>query len=362
VTNYTVALGSAFTLSATRAMVGALDGGYFVTIDTGSPYDLYLHNVSAPTVAVDTAVGSYDNFDGYVIANDAGDLYIMDYVSSTTRRLNRVTQSGGVLSVTNMGTATVPLGGFAAPLHLTHDGSQIVGRPLGGDGAMAISTSNASAAYTSAGAGHNLRLLSAPAADRYLAYCLDDYQFELWDGPGNALLDSLTGESDLDWEDGFYPTGANRIFGAWSNSTLAAAERRIGVIDATGDALSWAWGPSTVTTDWVGDPLQAYSACWGSIAAFMPGDTGTTDGSLYVVDTLTGAVSSSSISTYMDGVDSSRAIGFAGAGNVVAFHFNGTDGWTTWTVTPLPATTTPAYLRQRQSPKRTPSRVSYRVA
>ena len=336
---------------------------YTLALNTAgtAAFDLRLYHVSDPTTAVGTAAGNFYAY--YSAQNDAGDLYWTHDRGASSQTLYKITRTGNTPVATNMGTATnMPFGGWYEPLHLTHDGTQFV--TGNGSDIYGITTATAGSAYFTslAGLGHSGgRAIAAPAANRFLAFCTTHTAVELWDGPNDTLLDSVNDAvlgSFFNYGQ-WSPAGADRTFvAAQTSGTAYPREYTVGVLDSAGDALTWAWGPTTQVTDWNAGSGDAAVATWGGAAVFMDGEGSPSGGtvSAYIVDTTTGAVTASAATSTYAGVGVlDESIGFAGADYVVAFHLGWKFSiWDAAAVPPDPVYPRPIgkslHLRQRQTP------------
>jgi hypothetical protein len=247
------------------------------------------------------------------------------------------------------------------------DGAQVLLRQAANTKrCVGLSTVDASQDFdldTTTGHASGYGIIGHPTTDRVLTYCYTHYDVELWDGPGGTLLSSLD-DSSFYFTPAAFPaswaTVGDRLTFAVSDMDLGVdpVELSLGLLSSAADTLAWSWSQVGYATDWVNSDTSVSQslATWGDVAFFGSRTTSSGTASVYVVDTPAQAIYTGGPSVYAPGIFT-NSVGFAGADTVVAFRgFVGTPDWAIWSVVGPPAG--PTYLRQRQSPVRSPSRVS----
>lgn len=359
--------------SSSLALIGPAPDGYFAIESASASFAFIdLRSVSDPTTTVGTAsIGARSGrATGW---NASGDTYYAYKNSSpNSYTIVNVAQSGGALSIGTIATGigTVAFDGvMVAP-----DNTQVL--PYSGlsDWVTAVDVATGTRQWTvNLGAlGHLGGMLSQPAVDQFIWKCNTHNDLELWNGAGTALLDSMsyaiTGAS-LGSAVGVVPAEHQTFVSLDISANSDPKDIYIGSISSSGSALAWDWGPTTVTTNWTNGTASAkftpIPAAWAgtNVAVVTPFDTVTTPSSsvsMVVVDLATQQTFSATADTLTSeavGFFSSGAYFFAfcGPGSIVKVPRTSSGNSTgIWSVL---YTVGRALLRQRQSPKRTPSRV-----
>ena len=371
-TTYTITLDGTFAPAGTVSednLRGGLGGGYFYTT-ADSIQKIRLWNVSDLTAPKDTIdVGSSSsNIIFRAAQNNAGNCYVTRTITAgSSYRLASVTNSGDTLAVTTIGTVAVSSG---QGLFVGADDSQVLCVSAGT--AIAWNTSNAGTAYAvNYNSGHSSTVLITPAPDYFIGYCSTHTDYELWSGTAGSVVASIN--DDYSWTDSkvaMTPVDVDRTFVAGYTSSTNPKEYRLGVLSSAGGALSWEWGPTTLVTNWARSTavtISPYVVSWGNRVLLGPkldiDGSPPVDASWYVIDANTGEVSASDANPYTGagiGTNNNTGAVWASASYFVIWPgIANTQDWSTWLVTALRSGFT--YLRQRQSPKRTPSRVSWKA-
>lgn len=340
-----------------RFPAGGFGGGYFLTLKPGLRI-IETWQVDDPTTMLDSFDGGATNYFQGFARNNAGDVYaIRNTSTSSIKTLARITQSAGALTVTDVGdwTASTPTSGL---LYLSADDSEIVYQQLSPRRTMGLSTTDASTNFDIlwSTTAHNGWVVACPAPDRFISYCSTHTDYELWEGSTTTLLDSMA--DDTGQAEDVYPcsVGLNEVMWVARSGTET---HTIGLLDTSADTLAWRWGPTTLSTPgWdVMDGIAESRGTLATIAAEADPTFPYSSISFYVVNTATGAVGASTASTLIgQGATFSYTVGAMWVADDVAIlgpENTDTDDWSAWTIT----STTPTYLRQRQSAVRAPSRV-----
>lgn len=352
--------------TSTDSLLGGLGGGYFVTqsgngLPTGT---IYLRAAADVGTTVDSYALS-NTFPDEACFNNSGDCYILTSAGSpsgtTTRTLRSVTQSAGVLSVTSVGSFTMATSATSlSGAWLDPGDSQILLQYAGTSSLSAVDTGTGALDWTSAHTGHSLTPLAMMGGDRYVARCSTHGDFELWDGATDALLDSITIPAASDNRAVMVPTTATTCFYADSFNSTDPLTLGLGLLSTTGDALSWTWGPTELTTAWT-PPPTSYSvdaAAWGAVAAVAPArriyDVAYLSMPLYAVDTATAATKAGVADAIVGQGVSAGEMAWSGSDRLVTHDYDLYSTLASWS-----ALTADSLLRQRQSPRRSPSRVGY---
>jgi hypothetical protein len=366
---YTVSLADTFA-NTTEQLRGTLDNGYFVTSsESAGTITLSLYNVNDPTTVLDTDTSLLNTSGNAFLTaqNNSGSIYAQTYSDASNYLLSSIDESAGALVISNRGTFAVPTATYNQHMWLTPDGGQVLLRQnANGKRCVGLSTVDASQDFdldTSSGHASGYGVAAFPASDRVITYCYTHDAFELWDGPGGTLLDSLDDSSFYFTPAGFpvaWPSiGTHNTFLVVDTDSAAdPRELNLGVLLSSGDTLTMVWQTLGYVTNWAEADTTALqvASVWGGLVFF--GVRTSASGSpisVYVVDYSTGDVyPSPAESAALPGIFD-RSVGWAGPDYVVAFQgFVGTPDWTIWSVL---AAAGPTYLRQRQSPVRAPSRV-----
>lgn len=362
-TRYGLTLGKTWTRpndggSLGRWPSGGLGDGYYVTLKPGLRV-LELWNIQDPTTALDSYSASITTVFRNRARNSSGELYLRrDTATSSIKMLTRVTQSSGVMSVTDIGTFTAGVSATGL-LHLTPDGTEVAFWQSTPRRIMGVSTAAAATNYDIlwSGSGHNPVLLCAPAVDRFIAYCDTHLEYELWEGTTQTLLDSMADNTGR--ASNVYPSCTDTHRTMWA-SLISDEVFEVGCLDTSGDTFAWAWGRNVLSTPgWL--TLDMLIETRGYLASLAPEasiDSPYPAVSMYVCDTRTGQIGSSPSSTLIGaGATFTRSVGAIWVNDdtvVIGPEDSDTDTWSSWVAYPQAAT-----LRQRQSPRRSPSRVGY---
>lgn len=349
-------------LSSGESLIAGLDGGYVVTQSgSGSPSATINLRAVDDLITVASSATVTGEFIDESCCNNAGNAYLLTNASSTTRTLRSITQSSGAISVTSVGTFTVPTGGGNLDASfLDPADTQVLVRYSAIADFSAVNTGTGALDWTSVHTGHSLTALACMGSDRYLAACSTHSDVELWDGATDTLLDSLARDGNRSATEVITPITATSALYAIEVSGSDPNTVRLGLLSTTGDALSFTWGPTDKVTAWTtGTPTDRFvvASAWGTRAVVGPGRriySGTyLSMPVYLVDCATGQVSASTADTSVGYGVYDGELWWSGS-DAFSFHDYHTYATiTTWSVSPA---TTPI-LRQRQSPKRTPSRV-----
>jgi hypothetical protein len=357
------------TWSSTDNLVGGLGDGYFALHD-GTSIELY--NVSAPTTVVDTAAA--DLFRSQFNQNHQGDVwYIWHKIADATIQTVHVTQSGGSLTLDAVGGFSGSLAGNSRRVHVAADSSQLAWHDFGNNIARIIDTSNGSNPYSwdlDNGSHTTAHVVGALGNDCVLVHCVTHSAFEIIDVNAGSLVDDLalpTGMVGLNP----YPyalAAADRYIVVGPKSGTNPIEYHVGTLSTSGGVLSWAAGPDLIAPGWGNNTTYAIVAAWRGVGASAPqtvGDASSANYSVLTVDAANARAFSANEAVLYPGVYD-RQLAWVDADHFVAglTYPNSSSVQQTWSLWGAPAEqlTAPRLLRQRQSPKRTPSRVSYRVA
>lgn len=348
---------------AEDALRGGLGDGYFYTTVTSTDQEIRLWQTADLTGPVDTTYVTGPSNTIYRAAhNNAGDCFVTRRITAgVSYSLAEVSNAGATLSVSSVGTVYV---GTNQSLFVGADPSQVLCQS--GGTAIAWSTSTAGTAYSvdTAASHATTTVLTTPAADYFLGYCSTHTDYELWDGVGGTVVSSLN--DAYSWGSTLVsvcPISTHRTFVAGYTDGTDPKEFRVGVLSSSDDSLAWEWGPTTLTTNWsIGTAIDVspFVTAWGNAVLLGPADEldspPPTTASWYVVDARTGEVSASEPNVYAGsgiGINNNTGAVWAGSNQFVIWPGDANpQDWTAWLATP-----TSALLRQRQSPKRTPSRV-----
>jgi hypothetical protein len=349
--------------SNARFPAGGFGDGYFLTIKPGLQI-IELWQVDSPSTALDSFDGGATNFFEGFARNSVGDVYARRNSSTSTDTvLARITQSSGTLTVTDIGTWTADTS-TSGTLHLSADDSEIVYHQSSPRRTMGLSTTDASVSWDIvwSSTSHNGWVVATPAPDRFICYCSTHTDYELWEGSTATLLDSMNDTYGNGTD--VYPcsVGLNQVMWVEDSGTETHA---VGLLDTSADTLAWAWGPTSLSTPgW--SVITAIAEARGTLATIAPESSPADPDpaiSFYIVDTVTGEIAASPGDTLIgQGAVFTRTVGAMWVADDIAMlgpEATNTSTWSSWTIATL---TAPRLLRQRQSPKRTPSRVSYRVA
>ena len=354
------------TASSSESLLGGLDGGYVITQNGSGLPSGTIKLIAADDLGTTVDSSTLTNtFPAETCANNAGDVYLLTSAgspgSTTTRTLRKCSQSGGTLSVTSVGSFTMAASATALDgSWLDADDSQVLVQYAGTAALSAVNTGTGALDWTSTLTGHSVTPLACMGGDRILVACATHSDIELWDGATPTLLDSLARDSARSATEVIVPLTTTTALYAIMVSSTSPDTLRVGVLSTASDTLSWAWGTTDHVTAWTGtspaDP--GVSACaWGTTGALGPASRVYASGyktvPLYLVNGTTGVISATE-------ADSSVGYGaypdefwWAGSGTFVvhdAYLYATLTSWSTYR-------TGPTYLRQRQSPKRAPSRV-----
>lgn len=341
-----------------RFPAGGFGGGYFLTLKPGLQI-IELWQVDDPTTLLDDFDGGATNYFQNFARNNAGDVYAYrNTATSSNKTLARITQSGGTLTVTDVGTWTASTS-TSGIMYLSADDSEIVYQQISPRRTMGLSTVDASTNFDIlwSSTSHNGWVVATPAPDRFISYCSTHTDYELWEGSTTTLLDSLN--DDTGQAEDVYPcsVGLNQVL--WV-SRSGTATHNVGLLNTSSDTLYWSWGPTSLSTsDW--STMDAIAEARGSLvtlaAEYNPAFPYPSI-SFYVIETGSGTITASPASTTIgQGATFTRTVGAMWVADDVAIlgpENTDADTWSAYTVAVI---TPPTTLRQRQSPVRSPSRV-----
>lgn len=341
-----------------RYLLGGLGGGYFLTSKPTSNEVLETWTVTSPGTATDTdTLTAGEGVQDVDRDNTALTWLRRRTATSSIKTLSSVTQSSGAATVTDSGTWTsdtstvgkLVIGGSPAKA-VYHQTSSSPRKTYG------LTTSSAAVDFTLTwSASHTGSVIAMPAADRVLIHCTVDGQYELWQGTTATQLDTLAlvnGQADFAT---CRAIGGGKVF--FAEKAASSNQMNVGVIDTAGDSLTWTYGPTTVSNDW--GTRNPISEALGNAVTLIPNGNVGADASMYVYDCGTGTLSTVATSAYIgtggNGNFSVGAVWVDASTVVIGADSSASVTWSAWTVTAV--STGPTYLRQRQSPVRTPSRV-----
>lgn len=366
-------------------LVAGLSGGYLVAWNSySSPLTDRFTMVSTTTGSVvsyvDYPAGSTFVHDSQQDSNNNN--WVAFYTYGTAfAMLATASQTGGTLSINQIGALPTTYTGSSSSngfvnIYPSNDTSELavwdqtfVSYP-GTATVRGVNTADATEnwSWTPVSLGHGTatppRLVGSFGASRVLMYCTTHDDLELWDDTG-SLLDSIAPPTDYHWSGrDVFPIGADLIVASTIGTTTSSDPQAAQVkrLSAAGDVLSYLWS-TDITTDW--GPTRS----WQSPALAGAGDaitlvsTGGASGtatamSLYVIDGATGTSYPSTPDSHLivgldAGYSSSNVLAFAGTDRLVV---NGDAAvGSIWSV--IGTRSAPTYLRRRQSPAYTPSRV-----
>lgn len=366
------------TYTGPDVMYGALDDGYLV-YQSNTVYNMVemIGQASPNTVIGSASLGGTPYFQraGF---NCAGTVFVAYNVgsSSATWNVKQITQTGGTaVNVTTIatGVSTPPTATTYGRVVVTPDGAQVGLDYIDGGGTATtrvINVAGGTVAYTLTGTGHYGGVIAMPAQNRHLRMCSTHGSVELSDETGTILstmsLTQLGGSVTLTSGGVICPSTNRALFSGDVFYTSNPLDIFHGYMSTTGDTLSWVWGPSIVTTDWVASFKKgAATAAWGNAAVTVPGDSIGTVAPFGPVGHLrvsldTGTVTLGAADAGANGGcqfwgGGGYMFGFGGQGYLwkVGLSYYGNHNGL-WSVILQSATT---YLRQRQSEVRAPSRV-----
>lgn len=344
------------TLSTAQSLIAGLGGNYVVTQDgSGNPSGTLNLRSTASLSTVASSVTLTSTFPDESCCNNNGDAYLLTTPGSgTTVTLRSLTQSAGTLSMTTIGTFTMAAGGTSLrDSFLDPADTQVLVRYNGTSALSAVDTATGALDWTATLTGHTVVPRAMMGNDRFLVTCTTHNAIELWNGTGPTLLDSLTRDPDLEYSERLVPLTATSCF--YAIGVVSTATVRYGLLSTSGDVLSWTWGPLDYATAWAASS-DVLAAAWGTTVAIGPrlAEVGSPARPLYVIDGDTGRVTVSDTDTSVGKGVYEGEFFWAGASS---FAYHDTAGYnliTAWSYVPA---TAPTYLRQRQSPLATPSRV-----
>lgn len=338
-------------LPAGDELVVSLAGGWFVTEQNvgGGAYELHLRSVADPSVIVDTGtvpgslpVNGGDNRTRH--RNARGDSYVA-VPTTGSDTLVRLTQSGGVLTITTVTASMHP--STIGTQWVAGDGSQVgvyVSETSPNPNFYVYDTTDGSLAYSHYHA--TTSVLGMPRRDRYVIKNGTD--IELRDETA-TVLDSIAYPSPGGLAESWQDVGTGGIAAVWIDAADPVV-LYVNRLDTVGDVLAWALPTWTqVTTDWV-DYEAADAACstWGASMVMGPSNgypAASRNWSLYWINPASGALASSSVSYALS--NDCYDIGLCGPDATIVHSYE--LDWTAWT-SPA-ATGGSGYLRQRQSPR-----------
>jgi len=348
---------------STDVPVCGLPGGYFVTADIagGVDFTLYLRTIADPDTAADSEYFGRPYIEPstlttYGAQNAAGVAFFVAQESSgVDDSFYVVTQSGGAMTLTER-VLSAPVTASVGVLFVSNDGSQLINwdSPYVDAYAASTGTLDYSLDISAALGTLNFDVFGFPAADRIIIENYDTAEMQLLDETGTVLDTAAVTLSP-----GYQQNAGDSGTGLFITRMLSNSAITYNYLDATGDVLSWRYGANLTIADtwtgWSGSNLRARVSAYGEqvVVSVGPGGTPTySPRSLYVVDTTTGSYVAST--TQSDLERGANAVAACGPSASVAVHYS--VSWSTWQ-----SPTGPTYLRQRQSPVRAPSRVSWRA-
>ena len=269
-----MAVAPAFVSSTPTAgmLVGGLGGGYFVTGIFSGTAGFHLRSVADPATVVDAVSVHYGYYDGADSANGTAVAITRPAFTSTTRYVNVITQSSGSLSVTQVGSFTIPSGSYrVGGVRLSYDASKAVIRYWATSHVSQVDLATGSLDWTvdPSTLGHSIaNLLGTPGAGYFVQLCNTHGRVELWDS--TSELSSVAEPTS-----GFYtfpkvrPLTSSRLFyvdQVWAtdpNDVVA------GVLDAS-SSLAWSLTPVTISTNWTGTDHYVQAGSFGDAVWFGP--------------------------------------------------------------------------------------------
>jgi hypothetical protein len=315
---------------------GGLPDGYFIT-DAAAADRLALYRGDAPGTRLGSAITETNSL--RFAQNTAGAVYMTAFDTASTAYLAQVSNSGTVLTVGTAGTFTqVP--SRVRVLSLSYDGTEAVVYNSTDTKFLVLDTADASVIGDTTLTGHTSTWI--------------------WDGPTDTLLDTYSWPSTMSGSNPkqMRPVGTDRIFFAMlMNDSADPQNYWIGVLSTASDTLTIEWD-DTLVTDWdISTVAQAVIAAGEGFAIVGPstGHNGTA-ASLYAIDTTMGEVKPTTASTDV-GTGAEQFNNFVAAGTDYLVYADGDSPFEVRSWSMLFPTLGFTYLRQRQSPVRTPSRV-----
>ena len=254
-------------------LVGGLGGGYFVTGAFDGPAEFHLRSVADPATVADTVSVPYGYFDGADSANGTAVAITRPAFTSTTRYVNVITQSSGSLSVTQVGSFTIPSGTYQLDgVHLSYDASKAVIRYwlTGLVSQVDLATGSLDWTVDPSTLGHSdTRLLGTPGAGYFVQLCNTHGNVELWDS--TSELSSVAEPTSA-----FYPypqvrpLTSSRLFYVDQVSAFPDPNDVVaGVLDAS-SSLAWSLTPVTISTNWTGPDHGVQAGSFGDAVWFGP--------------------------------------------------------------------------------------------
>lgn len=327
-----------------------MDDGYYANAKwpASGNRSVELRHVSAPDTVASTTLSRLGRL---ILVGNAGTVYSVATIG-TAGTVYSITRSGSTISNTSIGTFTSS-NSLHQPtiLYLPSDGTQIVAFAYQGatdDIYMGINTSTGALDYEIGidNTAHSSTTLGPARADRFLLLCGTDAAVELWDDTG-TLIDSLA----TSMEGGLYNSAMAPL--PSSRTVIISngpSNKSWGIVDCSTDTLSWEYGPESLPS---GLPDYITSVVtWGETIVIRPiSSGGATPGTAFFGSSAAGLTEASvwvsnNASTSAD--NSFNAM--VDARNYVQV-IDDTQVYSLVTVSDR------SYLRQHQSPVRTPSRL-----
>ena len=340
------------TAGLSESIFAGFDGGYFIT-NTAAVGGFSLRSVTAP----DTEVSSYpiQTVGLNVAHNTAGQVYAIGSATSTTCYLSSVAVSGTAFTVGTAGTFTHTPSNtrFRA---LSYDGTEFLVFDQTNTKFLVLSTVNASVVTTTTNASFaSVWPVAAAGSGRIVATDSATGEFELWD---TAQLDTLAFSHTVNGTNPkpVIPIGTDRLFFCMGIDSTNPIQLWIGVLSTAGNVLSYEW-ESTITTQWSStNSLVMLADVKDGFATIVPRRQFVDDPSyLYTVDVNAGDYLESASDTNVAPGANLNTQTYAGRNYFVWTEANAPNQIRVWSLTY--AATGSTYLRRRQSPAYTPSRV-----
>lgn len=364
----------------TDFVIGGLGNDYFCTYNAylnpldGEYWSRYqLRSIADPATLLDNVSwGPYtDRYEPWGSSQDAaGNCWLIrqDWDNNENFLLSSVSQSGGTITVADIGYPTMTRPGTYSSSYFgglsvwaSNDTTEIVIQdktwggtatpsPLPRGVLRGVDTSDASQNWSldmDALTGHTPTMLGVFGPDRVLLSCSTHSELELWGG--GSLLDSIA----TYWT----PTGreatpvSNDLALVWRSGS---GQLSAGRLSATSDVLAWEWGPTAFSSGW-GASVSAATRSFDTAVIAVP-DGSSSGSALWTIDATTGTITATGTdSSVGEGMYSGHWRDLAAASSN-GFAVAGVSGsGYTWSL--VPTQTGVKYLRLRQSPVYTPSRV-----
>jgi hypothetical protein len=338
---YTITqLEDASTESINDSFIGQLTNGYFVYRNADG--SLMVRHVSAPNVTVSMTEhpNYYDIYDRVSHNNVSGDLYALDDQGNIDSLLH-ITESAGVISVTDVGYCAREPAGLPLPyrLRVNDAGTQVMVVQGGGTVVRVHSTTTPDSGYlTVTATGHSGSWAGLPAENRLLYVCDTHEAIELWNASTGTLIASDASVGYIGHGAGFLSLPNNRMFGVWSwNGSYAAPQvKGIGVLNVSGDVISWDWGPDQFTTDWTGSGAEPGLTATTSLGFFAPIDATAGTSSVYIVNLSNGEMSASPPSDWLSSGGLDDYVDFAMTSDTIVAPYSASRWLAVWSYTAGP--------------------------